>query len=281
MNSRNYHRMAIATSLTTILIIGLLCAWIAPVSAQGYWTALKDTPANVEEGGALVYADGNLYALRGDEEKNFWRYNIATNKWTPMKVTPAGVGEGGALASGSIYALRGDDEQNFWKFTFTHAYASTSTGSIRNSLLTSENVYVIGSGFKPGKTVDIYITNDHTWTDAMSIPTDVSSDGVNTVTTNGAGDFGPILVWPAITTPGEYDIVIDTDQDKKYSLGIDHVNDPNHPGFSIVEYDPSSAAVGGFYLPASSFAILLPYLALISLLGIVATVLVKRNKSRN
>jgi len=250
------------------------------VSAQGYWTVLKNTPANVDRGGALVFAGGYIYALRGDGTRDFWRYNIATNTWSIMPSTPAGVEWGGALASGSLYALRGNFQQDFWKFTFTYVHASTSTGSVRTSFLTSENVYVIGSGFQPGAVIDIYITNDLTWTDAMTIPADVSSDGMNTATANGAGDVGPVLVWPAMTTLGEYDIVFDTDQDNKYSLGIDHVNHPNDPGFTILDLDPDSSAVGGFYAPVNSFAVLLPYLALACLLGAVATVIVIRKKRK-
>ena len=68
-------------------------------------------------GGALVYTDGYIYALRGDFTRDFWRYHIALNTWSTMPSPPDDIEGGGALASGSIYALRGDEETDFWKFT--------------------------------------------------------------------------------------------------------------------------------------------------------------------
>ena len=58
------------------------------------------------------------------------------------------------------------------------------------------DVYATGSGFPPNKDVDLYIVPAQTWTDGMPIPSDVSSDGVNTVQTDAQGNFGPTLVWP-------------------------------------------------------------------------------------
>lgn len=42
-----------------------------------------------------------------------------------------------------------------------------------------------------------------------------------------------------------------------------------------------SSVVGGFYIPVNSFAVLSPYLALVGVIGIMATILVKRKRSRN
>ena len=72
MNSSNYLKKVFTASLKTILLIVLLCAWIVPVSAQGYWRTLADTPGEVRGGGAL--ASGSIYALRGDSSQDFWRF---------------------------------------------------------------------------------------------------------------------------------------------------------------------------------------------------------------
>jgi hypothetical protein len=75
---------------------------------------------NVKRGGALVYANGAIYALRGDNKKNFWRYNISANTWTSMAGTPENHRQGAALAfDGShIYATRGDGKVDFWRYNF-------------------------------------------------------------------------------------------------------------------------------------------------------------------
>ncbi len=48
------------------------------------WTAMNDTPLDVEHGGALVYAGTYIYALRGDKARNFWRYDIGNDTWLAM-----------------------------------------------------------------------------------------------------------------------------------------------------------------------------------------------------
>jgi outer membrane protein assembly factor BamB len=82
---------------------------------------MADAPATVEEGGSLIHGDGSyLYALRGNEQQDFWRYDIAADNWTAMADTPAKVKEGGSLVydnANSIYALRGNDQKDFWKYT--------------------------------------------------------------------------------------------------------------------------------------------------------------------
>ena len=37
------------------------------------WSILTPAPQNVQQGGALVYAGGFIYALRGNGQKDFWR----------------------------------------------------------------------------------------------------------------------------------------------------------------------------------------------------------------
>jgi len=73
-------------------------------------------------GGALAY-DGSdyIYAFRGDDAKDFWRYSISGNSWTSMANAPEKVKEGGALAYDGgdfVYALRGNkDAKDFWRYS--------------------------------------------------------------------------------------------------------------------------------------------------------------------
>jgi hypothetical protein len=105
----------------------------------------------------------------------------------------------------------------------------------------------VGGSCIPASTnVDIYIVENLTWTNGMSIPSDVSSDGMNTVAADGDGNLGPAIVWPAPLTGGEYDIVLDANQNGTYDAGIDQVDDPNHPGFIVcTDNDGDGYYVGG------------------------------------
>jgi len=150
---------------------------------------------------------------------------------------------------------------------------------IREDFLTSENIYVTGSGFPPGVPVNIHIVNDGAWTLGDSIPTDVSSDGVNSVITDISGNIGKTLVWPQPTVIGEYDIIFDVNPNGQYDAG-DFVYNPHDPGFTISVFDTSSVAVGGFYIPVNGLAVLLPYLALAIMIIVVSAVLVKRNRCK-
>jgi hypothetical protein len=73
----------------------------------------------VDNGGSLVYLSGNLYALRGDDKKDFWRHNIAAGTWSTLTSAPQNVNGGGSLTTDgvSVYALRGSGKKDFWKFT--------------------------------------------------------------------------------------------------------------------------------------------------------------------
>ena len=45
--------------------------WRYSISAD-QWVTLTDTPDKIDDGGSLVPLDGRLYALRGDNKKEFW-----------------------------------------------------------------------------------------------------------------------------------------------------------------------------------------------------------------
>ena len=144
--------------------------------------------------------------------------------------------------------------------------STDSVGVGRKTYTTEEIVYATGSGFPANTDVDVYIVGDDAWTDGMVIPPDVSTDGMNTVPTDGTGDLvGPANVWPPPLTPGEYDMVFDVNQNGVYNAGVDVVDDPNHPGF-VVQSEP----VGGIAVPVNRLGLLAPWLGLVGLAGLAA-----------
>ena len=62
--------------------------------------------------------DVNIYALRGDDRKNFWIFTPNDNSWTSLPNTPKDVDSGGGLTflNGTIYAVRGDGKKEFWDY---------------------------------------------------------------------------------------------------------------------------------------------------------------------
>ena len=84
------------------------------------WKNRTSALANVGDGGALAY-DGveYIYALRGGNSTDFWRYSISGNSWSAMTSALANVSYGGSLAyvAGSyIYAFGGWDSTYFWRY---------------------------------------------------------------------------------------------------------------------------------------------------------------------
>jgi hypothetical protein len=72
-----------------------------------------------------------LYAFRGNDQKTFWRFNIASNTWTVMADPPDKVRWGGALAfdgSNYIYAFRGNNSNDFWRYSITGNSWAVMTG---------------------------------------------------------------------------------------------------------------------------------------------------------
>jgi uncharacterized delta-60 repeat protein len=77
------------------------------------------------KGGAALAADttGNLYAVKGNNTFDFWRYSIASNRWEQITDFPAGTRgvKGGAgmvyvPARHAIYALRGGNTSDFYSY---------------------------------------------------------------------------------------------------------------------------------------------------------------------
>jgi hypothetical protein len=127
--------------------------------------------------------------------------------------------------------------------------STNAQGSNKDSYTTNDAVYITGSNLPANSNVHIYIVGNRTWTDGMAIPSDVSSDGRNILQTTGTGSLGPANVWPSPLTIGEYDIVLDVNRNGVYNAGIDAVDDPNHPGFTVISSPTCTDKDGdGFYV---------------------------------
>jgi hypothetical protein len=95
------------------------------------WTTKKVLPfigtsgkkKKVKDGAGLAFSDGKVYALKGGNTQEFWRYAAATDTWKQFPDIPIGMGKrvkgGGALVTAGddvLYALKGNNTLEFWKY---------------------------------------------------------------------------------------------------------------------------------------------------------------------
>jgi hypothetical protein len=121
-------------------------------------------------------------------------------------------------------------------------------GSVKRTFFRRDSVYCSGNFFLPRSNVDVYIVVDDSWSNNMPIPTDLSSDGANTLPIDAAGNLVATVIWPARLAIGQYDIIFDTNQDGIYQSGVDVVDDPGDPGFEVLD-DPPGPSVSAPVFP--------------------------------
>ncbi|MFA6146357.1 MAG: DUF2341 domain-containing protein [Patescibacteria group bacterium] len=94
-------------------------------------TATLDTEVlgGVGGGGSLLKAGNYIYALRGGNYTDFYRYNISENSWSAMASISGTVNIGGALAFDDtyIYALRGGGSPNSYYYNISENSWSAMT----------------------------------------------------------------------------------------------------------------------------------------------------------
>lgn len=148
-----------------------------------------------------------------------------------------------------------------------------ATGAKQDTFLPGENVYVVGSGYSPSTTYDIYVVNDvTTWTNGMPIPPRVIGTEA-TVTSDVAGNIPVSLAWGAPLKIGKYDIVVDVNGNGVYDEDVDALDDSDiqvTAGFNVIpEYSLGTimgllacfaalavfAKSKGYRLPLPSFGI--------------------------
>jgi parallel beta-helix repeat protein len=93
------------------------------------------------------------------------------------------------------------------------------SGAERNTFDLSEPVYCYAGNLPDNTAVHIYVVPNKAWAVGDPIGNDVSSDGVNTASTDDSGNIGVTLIWPATLNAGEYDIVIDVNQNGTLDAG--------------------------------------------------------------
>ena len=131
---------------------------------------------------------------------------------------------------------------------------STSTGTIV-IFNQGDTIYCSGNGFQPSTTYDIYMVQETTWTNGMTIPSRIAGS-TTTVTSDKSGNINDQQLWSSAQS-GKYDVIVDVNHNGKYDAGTDVLYTNVAAGtdlFALPEY-----TLGGFAALGACFAALLVY----------------------
>ncbi|MCX7786018.1 MAG: T9SS type A sorting domain-containing protein, partial [candidate division WOR-3 bacterium] len=148
------------------------------------WTQKPNIPTQVarkfvSSGGALVGVGNNLYAFRGNNSNEFYKFD--GSNWTLMASAPSTVGEGGALCYdgvNTIYATQGNGKNAFWAYSI-----STNTWSTKANIPVTVKggtglayyngrVYLLAGGQRVNRpNFYTYNPSNNSWTQLANAPT--------------------------------------------------------------------------------------------------------------
>jgi hypothetical protein len=202
------------------------------------------------EGGGSYTAGGEGQTL--DDGDYYWR---------AMSTDEHGVAGGWSLANGGDIAFRLNT-------------ATEAGGTLKSTYRTTQSVEVSGSGFPLNSNVDVYVVAEGEWSGGEAIA-DYGIVVMETFTTDDSSNFGPEVIWEAPLKIGEYDVVFDANGNGDYDEIPDFVNNPNHPGFTVVKHK-----VGGEVYPVDKSALLMPWLGLVLLLALAGAYLARLTFSK-
>ena len=60
----------------------------------------NSTPTDVDDGGGITNDGTWIFVLRGDNKKDFWRYDTGGGGWSELHDAPKDVDDGGAITYG-------------------------------------------------------------------------------------------------------------------------------------------------------------------------------------
>lgn len=151
------------------------------------WKRMADAPRYSYQGSDMKVLNGNIYAIFGGYQKEFYKYSIALNTWTKLADLPDLVYSGASIGTDgtNIFVLRGAATTDFWKYTVSNntwnAVSSTpATISTGGSL-----IYYAGYMYTPRGTNTTtfyrYDVSGNSWSTMTAAPAALNSDGNITV----------------------------------------------------------------------------------------------------
>jgi len=127
-------------------------SWSAALAPMPITGSTGNKKAKAGSSGAFF--NGSIYALKGGNTQQFFKYTIATNSWTEIDTFPRGTekkkanaGSDIATAGMSLYALKGNKCQQFWQYVPSGAYLFEPPR--RDGVLASQTEIVEGVSISP------------------------------------------------------------------------------------------------------------------------------------
>ena len=119
--------------------------------------------------------------------------------------------------------------------------STDASGNIKDTFAKSEPVYLTGSGYIANTIYDVYIVEDTTWVDGMTIPSPVPGT-ITTIVADSDGKIDPTLAWSSALI-GTYDVIVDEGGDGFYDACSDPLDDMdvNGAGFEAIPEFPTIA----------------------------------------
>ncbi len=95
----------------------------------GTWRALAAPPFSFSRWGALVYRDGVIYGLQGNNGIGFAKYSVSEDRWDRLPSVPGGTTLGAAFDEGSneLVAVGPYYGRNYYAYSVTESQWSAST----------------------------------------------------------------------------------------------------------------------------------------------------------
>jgi hypothetical protein len=154
-----------------------------------------------------------LYAFRGNNQKTFWKYTVASNTWTSLADAPDKVKSGGSLAydGGSyIYAFHGNNANDFWRYSISgnswaamaDAFGAVNAGGALT--YNNGNIYAL----RGNNTRDFWCYNPatNTWMSRASTHANILASGA---LTSDGGNYIYAFQYDDYQTFWRYDIAAD------------------------------------------------------------------------
>lgn len=162
--------------------------------AGNSWSTITDLPATGRYSGVLYHpADGYVYVFRGNNQYDFWKYDIGDDEFVGPEGAPSTLNTGSDLVyySGDLYVPRGGNSTTFYLYDINaNSWSSlaTSPAGINDDVkgvVAGSNIYFLRGGNTT--TFYRYSPGGDSWTEMATTPATARFGA--TLTYPGSGDY--------------------------------------------------------------------------------------------